>query len=220
MRAYLLIMYLLHCMQKASDNAAFDSATTYFQAGRELLGPNGWNTDPSVMLKLHSKGANACFISGHLDTMNELIGEVLSQDIPVTDKFEVYVVKIKAAYALVENHVAIDTAFEFRSKLGLPTFKNKPVNSFVIIKEFIKTKRTLGSRKAEDIASLPELTDGRIMMGQRMLELASTSCFSVSEQWLVTILVRHFLLTHYFSFCAGPANIVPIDCIYPGESIT
>lgn len=168
------------------DNTAFDSATTYFKAGRELLGPNGWCTDYSAMLQLHSKGANAYFLSGQLDMMQQLIDEVLSQDIPVVDKFEVYVVKIKAAYALFENHKAVNTAFEFRHQLDLPTFKNKPVNKLIIIKEYIKTKRALGSMKAEDIANLPELTDSRIMMGQMMLDLASTPCFSVSEQWLVT----------------------------------
>lgn len=118
--------------------------------------------------------------------MQQLIDEVLSQEIPVVDKFEVYVVKIKAACALFENHEAVNTAFEFRRQLDLPTFTNKPVNKLIIIKEYIKTKRALGSMKAEDIANLPELTDSRIMMGQMMLELASPPCFSVSEQWLVT----------------------------------
>lgn len=113
--------------------------------------------------------------------MKQLIDEVLSQDIPVVDKFEVYTVKIKAAYASNENHEAVDTAFEFRRQLGLPTFQNKPINKLIIVKEFIKTKRALGRMKAEDIANLPELTDSRIIMSQRMLELASTAAFSVSD---------------------------------------
>ena len=129
------------------------------------------------MLQLYSKGANACFISGHLDTMKQLIDEVLSQDIPVVDKFEVYEVKIKAAYALFDNHEAVNTAFEFRRQLGLPTFKNKPVNKLIIIKEFIKTKRALGCMKAEDIASLPELTDSRIIFGSENVRVGKHCCF-------------------------------------------
>lgn len=150
--------------------------------------------------------------------MKQLIDDVLRQDIPVVDKFEVYVVKIKAACGVMENHVAIDTAFEFRRQLGLPTFKNKPVNSFIIIKEFIETKRALGSMKAEDIASLPELTDSRIMMGQRMLELASAAFFMVSEQWLSTYV--SLLSTHIpIFFFEGPTQFVPNHSFCHGEGI-
>lgn len=89
---------------------------------------------------------------------------------------------------------AIDTIFSFRQQLGLPILKNKPASPLIIIKEFIKTKRALGNKTAEDIASLPELTDDRIIMGQRMLELACTSSFQVS--------VVCTLKNNYHSFAA------------------
>ena len=132
------------------------------------------------MIKLCSKGANACFVSGDLDTMHELITEVLSQDIPVVDKFNVYEVKIQATHAAKDFDEGISIAFDFRRQLGLPSLKNKAVNPLIIVKEFVKVMRALGNRTAEDIANLPELTDDRIIMGQRMLELLATSCSQVS----------------------------------------
>eukprot|EP00984_Skeletonema_dohrnii_P024049 scaffold13158_cov133-Skeletonema_dohrnii-CCMP3373.AAC.1 len=44
---------------KASDNGAFDTASVYFQAGRDALGSSGWEEDYSTMLDLCSDGANA-----------------------------------------------------------------------------------------------------------------------------------------------------------------
>ena len=103
------------------------------------------------MLTLCSEGANACFICGDLDTMNKLIAEVLSRDIPIHDKFNAYKVKVVSYHANGEFNKALQTAIDFRRQLGLPTLKNKPVNTLTIIKEFIKTKRALGKRTAEDL---------------------------------------------------------------------
>jgi len=191
-------------MPKASENAAFDSAAVYFKAGRTVLGSDGWDTDQRTMLKLCSEGAKACFISGDVDTMHELINEVLNrQDISVLDKFAVYEVKILTSNAAGMYGEAINTAFSFRKQLGLPTIKKKPVGKLMIMKEFIKTKRALGNMTAEDIASLPELTDDRIIKGQRMLEIAGTSAYAVSIGQVVLayfIYVSHCHLLFFYSF--------------------
>ena len=133
------------------------------------------------MLALCSQGANACFICGDLDMMNKLLAEVLSQNISIQEKFVAYEVKCLAIYAAGDFMGAIDTAIDVRRQLGLSTFKNKPAHTLIIIKEFIKTKRVVGSRTAEEIANLPEMTNKRVAMGQRMLELLLTSSIDVSK---------------------------------------
>lgn len=164
---------------KASENTAFDLAAVYFKAGRELLGSNGWGIDQQTMLKLCSEGANSSLLCGDLITMNNLIDEVLSQDIPVADKFNVSMVKVLAAYGAGEFNEAINIAFDFRRQLGLPTLKNKPAHPFTVIKEFMKTNHAVGKRTAEEIANMPPVTDDRIIMGQKMLELSANSCYQV-----------------------------------------
>lgn len=194
----------------------------YFKAGLEILGTEGWIIAPSTMLKLCSEGANCCFICGDLDTMNSLIAQVIAQDIPVSEKFSVYEVKLQAAYAACNFDEAIKTGFDFRRQLGLPTPKNIPVHMLVIIKEFIKTKNAVGNRTAEDIARLPELTDDRIIMGQRMLELISTSCYQVSTiheirkvNALFTTLTFQ-TLHHYFPLKVQP-SMFPLIVFYLGK---
>ena len=87
----------LQAALKASEIAAFDAAAVYFKAGRELMGEDGWANDQKMMIQLCSEGANACFISNDLDTMHNLIDEVINKDILVDEKFRAYEIKALAA---------------------------------------------------------------------------------------------------------------------------
>jgi len=113
---------------------------------------------------------------------------------------------------------AIDIIFSFRQQLGLPILKNKPASPLIIVKEFIKTKNALGKRTAEDIASLPDLTDDRIIMGQRMLELACTSSFQVRVRvWFNFCLCQAPSHMSGFLF-KGSTYHVSSHCVPLGES--
>ena len=94
---------------KASRNATFDAAVVLFRKGRELLGKSGWETDGDTMLQLSSREANACFVIGDLETMDRLINEVLSKDLPIEDKFKAYDVKVLAANAAERFDEAMGT---------------------------------------------------------------------------------------------------------------
>ena len=177
---------------QASANAAFDSAAVYYQAGWQVLGPNGWNTDQRLMLDLCSEGARTFYICGDFVTSKSFVDEVIRQDnITVDDKYIAYDVKVKAHYAANEFNDALDTAFLYNKQLGMPTLKNKPVGPLIIIKEFIKTSRKLGKRTSKELVSLPELTDERVAKAQRMHELATNSSF-IAQPSLFPLLV--FLL--------------------------
>ena len=134
------------------------------------------------MLKMCSEGANSCYICGELNTMQLMIDEVIDQDIPIQDKFCVYEVKVLSSYAAREIDDALETVLSFRKQLGLPTFKNKKhISKLTILKEVMKTNRALANKTAEEISSLPLLTDDRIIMGQRMLESVVSAAYSVSK---------------------------------------
>jgi predicted ATPase len=105
---------------KASENAAFDTAKVYFKAGREALGSRGWEGDYSTMLDLCSDGANACFLTGDFESMNELIDEVLSKDIDTKEKYRVSEIKVKSLLTVGKVNEAINAALDFRRQLGLP----------------------------------------------------------------------------------------------------
>jgi predicted ATPase len=143
-----------------------------------VLGSNGWGVDQTLMLNLCSEGALTYFICGDLDASKDLIAEVIRRDdITIEEKYAVYDIKVKVHYAASEFDDSMNTAFDFRKQIGLPTLKNKQISPLIVLKEFLKTNRAMGKRSAEDIASLPELTEERVEMGQRMLELAANTSF-------------------------------------------
>ena len=76
-----------------------------------------------------------------------------------------------------------------RKQLGLPVFKNKPASTLTVIKELIKTKHALKGMTAEDVVSLPPLTDERVIKGQRLLELMGASAFMTQPSVYVSSFV-------------------------------
>ncbi len=179
---------------KAAENAAFDAAKDYFEAGREALGSRGWEGDHRTMLDLCSHGASACYILGDSDSMNMLIGEVLSKDITMREKYRASDIKIKSFVSAEKWDDAIDTALNFIRQLGLPTLKKKQPSKFTIIKEYIRVKRLLKNKTAEDIVNLPRLDNELYEMGQRMTEHVSTIVFHV-EPMMVPLLTFQTLTT-------------------------
>ena len=171
----------LNAGMKACDTTAYDTAAMYFSAGKKQLGEYGWDIDHDTMLKLCSEGAFASYTSGDFDTMNELLDEVLGKEkLSVKDKFRAYEVKILAEQGLGNYHDSIALGIDVRKQLGLQTPKNKKTSVLTILMGYMKTMHGLGSRTVEELANLPELTDERIIMGQRILELMEISCYQVS----------------------------------------
>ena len=192
---------------KASENAAFDTAKVYFEAGREALGPRGWEGDYITMLDLCSDGANACFLTGDFDTMTALIDEVLSKEIDTKEKYRVSEIKVKSLLTIGKVSEAINTALDFRRQLGLPTPQKKPASKFTIFREYIQVKKLLKNKTAEDIANLPELDDERYEMGQRMNEHLATSVYLLDPTMypLIVFQLVATSLKHGLSPTSSPA---------------
>eukprot|EP00984_Skeletonema_dohrnii_P002153 scaffold737_cov74-Skeletonema_dohrnii-CCMP3373.AAC.1 len=192
---------------KASENAAFDTAKVYFKTGREVLGSRGWEGDYRTMLDLCSHGANACFVTGDFDSMNELIDEVLSKDINTKEKYRVSDIKVKSLHNIGKYNESVNAALDFRRQLGLPTLQKKPASTFTIIREYIQVKRLLKNKTAEDIANLPELDDERYEMGQRMNEHLGTCIYQIEPTMFPLIVFQSVTtsLKHGLSSLSSPA---------------
>eukprot|EP00984_Skeletonema_dohrnii_P012657 scaffold5163_cov81-Skeletonema_dohrnii-CCMP3373.AAC.1 len=147
------------------------------------------------MLDLCSHGANACFVTGDFDSMNELIDEVLSKDIDTKEKYRVSEIKVKSLHNIGKFNESINAALDFRRQLGLPTPKKKPASTFTIIREYIRVKRLLKNKTAEDIANLAELDDERCEMGERMNEHLATCIYRVEPTMFPLIVFQSVITT-------------------------
>jgi len=171
---------LLAGLEAADHPGQYVAAAEYLALGRKQLGPSGWETDRQLTLQLYSEGASLAFRTGDTNTLNILLNEVLSRpDLTVMEKFRAYEIKIIALRASDQFHESLTLGLDVLEKLGLPVLKDKPRSIASIVVEYIKTKRALGKRTAEELAGLPRLTDDRIGMGLRISELLLTLCYQV-----------------------------------------
>eukprot|EP00985_Skeletonema_marinoi_P027532 scaffold22783_cov154-Skeletonema_marinoi.AAC.1 len=122
--------------------------------------------------------------------MTELIDEVLSKDIDTKEKFTVSDIEMKSFLAAGKVNEPTNVALEFIHQLGLPTPRKKPASKFIIIREYMRLKRLLKNKTAEDIANLPHLDDKRQEMGQRMNELLGICIFHVEPTMLPLIVFQ------------------------------
>jgi len=183
---------------RAFKAAAFEEAADCFEKGRLRLGERGWEIDHDTMLKLCSEGANARYVTGDIESAQQMVDEVLSRDISIQEKFRVYEVKMLVEQGSGRHHESITLGIEVRRQLGLPTPPNKPVSKFAIFAGYLKTSFLLYGRTVEELAGLPDLNDETVKMGQRILELMCTSCFQAQPTMfpLLVFLLINTTLEH------------------------
>jgi len=166
---------------KALENSNFEFAADNFKEGYSLLvGDNSWEQgdDYTTILQLCSEGSHAAYIIGDFDTMNVLIDEVLKQDISVEEKFRVYECKMLALQAVDDNHASLSLGIDVRRQLGFYTPPDKAVSNVTNLVGYMRTRRLLGNKTPEDLANLPKLTNKRVVMAQRVLELIGFDCWT------------------------------------------
>lgn len=194
---------------KASDNAAFDTAVVYFQAARELLGSEAWEFDQELMVRLYSAEAQARFVMGDLVVMEQLIEEILSkEDLSVKDKFQAYETKVLAATSGNRFGEAISTASYVCDQLGFKPLPAKAPKSR-LMKDYMKTKDALKGLSKEDILALPNLTDERVIMKQRMMELVSCQKSCCGIDLIHAVSVTHIILIMQISFHTNNSAWLP-----------
>ncbi|EJK68567.1 hypothetical protein THAOC_10238 [Thalassiosira oceanica] len=169
---------LLAGLKAADHPGQYVTAAEYLAVGRKQIGPRGWETNKPLSLQLYSEGASLAYRTGDTNTMNVLLDNVLSRtDLTVMEKFRAYEIKIIARHSADQYHEALALGLGVLKQLGLPLLIDKPRSKVSVVIEYIKTKRALGKRTAEELASLPRLTDERIGMGLRISELLLSSCY-------------------------------------------
>ena len=155
---------------QASENAAFDSAIVYLKTARELLGSRGWKLEPVLTSHIYIAEAKARFVSGDIAVMETLVEEVLQRDLPIEDKFGAYELKILAAHGDNKFDEAIAISLDVRRQLRFKRIRTKN-SSVTVLREYLKTNRATKGWSTAELAELPDLTDKRIIMGQRILQL-------------------------------------------------
>ena len=164
--------------QKAIASIAYESALKYLTAGIQLLAQDSWETDYELTLSLYEDVAEAAYLSGEFDRMEQAIQVVLQNANSLLDRLKVTEVKILCYGA--NNHAieAVNTAKDFLNLLGVDFSENFAHSEIQVISD--KIQRYLENTSIDRLIELPTMTDDRLLAAMRILSSSVISFLQVS----------------------------------------
>jgi predicted ATPase/serine phosphatase RsbU (regulator of sigma subunit) len=166
--------------EKARASAAYQPAWDYFSVGLGLLSDNCWQTQYDLALALHVEAAEAAYLSGQFEQMEQLLEVVLQQAKTLLDKVKAYEIKILSHISQQRMLDAIETALPVLAQLGV-SLPKKPKKWHIIL-GLLQTKITLVGKRTEDLINLPEMTDSAKLAAMRILSrIISASYIAMPE---------------------------------------
>ncbi|MDB6087870.1 MAG: hypothetical protein JWN85_654, partial [Gammaproteobacteria bacterium] len=109
----------LRAGRKAKASAAYASASAYFSAGMALLDKGDWDSQYELTFSLWLERAECEFLSGHFETAEHLMAELLARAASKVDQAAVYQVKILLHTVKSENPQAVASALTCLGLFGI-----------------------------------------------------------------------------------------------------
>lgn len=142
--------------KRAKTANAYQPAFNYFRLALTLLDPDAWQKDYELALELHGEAAEAAYLAGAYEAMDELLNTGFAQAKELLHKEKMYLVHISACMARGKLHEAIDIAKKVLAKLG-HNYPAKPNTLHVIVK-LAQLKWFLRKKPIEALHQLPEMS--------------------------------------------------------------
>lgn len=162
--------------RKAKDSAAYQAAFNYLKIGLELLdGGDNWQRQYDLSLEFHQEAAEAAYLIGDLEAMEQLTETVLQRARTLLDKVKVYEVRIEAYTGRYKPQEAIKSGLQVLKLLGV-SFPEQP-GPQDIMAAVQETQSALAGRTPEDLIGLPKMTDPIQLAVMRVLGSIFVSVF-------------------------------------------
>ena len=127
------------------------------RVGLELSNKDSWRQKYDLTLALHLETAEAAFLNGDFEVMEQCSEIVLQEGRNLLDKVKIYTIKLLAYSAQQKLSEAVDTGLKILHLLGV-TFPESPDWSD-ILSGFETTKFALARKKVGDLIDLPDMKD-------------------------------------------------------------
>jgi predicted ATPase/signal transduction histidine kinase len=159
----------LRAGRKAKASAAHTSARAYLASGMALLDETDWSNQYRLTFSLWVERAECEFLSGDVDTAEQLIEELLPRAASKIDLTAVYQVKVLLHTVKSENARAVDSALACLNLFGIdlpahPLFEQ-------VQREYESVRQTLDERRPESLIHLPLMTDPESQAAMQLLSV-------------------------------------------------
>ncbi|MCW6050497.1 AAA family ATPase [Lyngbya sp. CCAP 1446/10] len=153
--------------RKAKAAAAYESAVRYLRVAMELLPADCWQSQYDLTLAIYESTAEAEYLNINYEDSKELVDIVLQKANNLLEKMNVYELQIQSYNAQIRLVEALNTGLEVLELLGI-SFPQNPT-ALNIVAGLVQTKLSLGLKRIEDLANLPEMTDPNQQAAMRIL---------------------------------------------------
>ncbi|MEG4211825.1 AAA family ATPase [Microcoleus sp. S13_B4] len=145
--------------QKAKAATAYESAAKYLNVGLGLLATNSWENQYDLTLNLYVETAAVEFLTTNFSRAEILSDVVLLQAKTLLDRVQVYETKMQYYIAQNQMQAALNTGLQLLKLLEV-SLSNEPNQV---------TKLSLGGKRIEELADLPEMLDPYKIAALRVL---------------------------------------------------
>ncbi|MBC1220130.1 AAA family ATPase, partial [Nostoc sp. UCD120] len=174
--------------RKAKASTAYEAALKYFTNGIELLTIDAWQTEYNLTLCLYEGAAEAAYLGGNFQQMQQW-AEVVQQEAKILlDKVKVYEVQIIASIIQSKQLEAIQIAVSILKLLGI-NFPDEPTSTDIQqgmddIAVFLKDKAIA------DLINLPLMSDPNKIAAMKILMGVLPAAFQTAPAMMPIIVCK------------------------------
>ncbi|MDJ0715363.1 MAG: AAA family ATPase [Prochloraceae cyanobacterium] len=162
--------------QKARDSSAFSTALNYFNIGLKLLASNSWQSEYDLTLTLHTKTAEAAYLSGQFEQQFEFSELILKRANSLLDRVKAYEIKILASIAQARPVDAVHIALKVLRLLGF-NFPNKP-SKLRILLALVTNKLTLIGKNPEDLINIGIMNEPNKLAALEIIGIVGSATYN------------------------------------------
>nr|WP_313933700.1 PAS domain S-box protein [Phormidium sp. FACHB-77] len=201
--------------QKAKAATAYEAAFKYFTTGLKLLNSESWLSEYDLTLTLYSEAAEAAYLQGCFDEMEQLVEVVLDRAKTVVDKVQVYDNSIQRYLSQGNLREALKTGLEALKLLGIDLIENPSWAD--IQRELESTAALLAEREIEDLINLPEMTAPEPLAAVSIsTNMGSAAFITLPALWILIVCKRVNLSINYGNTTWSPHSYAAYGSVLCG----
>lgn len=166
--------------RKAKLSTAFPQAFGYLQTGLSLLDESCWESHYGLTLGLHIDTAEAAYLNGQFQLVDQLAPMVLEKVRLLPDRVKMHGIVIHALTLQNKLPEAVSEGLKVLRLFGIK-FPRKP-GKLNLVPPLLRVKMLMRGRTIEELADLPEMTDTTKQLVMRVLTDFAYSAYFISPE--------------------------------------
>ncbi|MDM8541373.1 AAA family ATPase [Desulfococcaceae bacterium HSG9] len=153
--------------QRAKMATAYPAAVCFLQIGRDCLPEKSWETEYDLTLRLFNEAAEAAYLSGDIEQMEQLAQIILQHALNLPDEVKVCEIQILAYAGHNQQRKAVKIAYDFLKRLNI-SLPEEPTMEDVgsALREI---HILLSGKPIQFLVDLPKMTDPTMMLAMRIM---------------------------------------------------